>query len=186
MEKTVKTESPKAPDIGQLKAEDTVLSVLEIDESGVRIKLWPDVSAVRDRLNQLRPKLQQPYSTRHYVCGRAMYCAIALDEATRDAPCPAGYRVGRDVNQREADGSFLAAAAAWGIGTGVFELPVMTISSDKVHIVPRGKPGTNLIDHYELDDALTVTGISYSEDGSIDRIGIRKRDGGVITWQPKN
>ena len=28
------------------------------------------------------------YSVRHYVCGRYLYCAVALADITKDAPCP--------------------------------------------------------------------------------------------------
>ena len=163
---------------------EIVVSIQKTDETGVTIKLWPDVSAVHNHLTDLTGLLPcDAYSVRHYTCGRFMYCAIALDDATRDAPCPAAYRVHSDSATNESDGSFLAAAAAWGIGAGVFNLPPLRIPSSKVHIVPQGKPGTNIIERYVMDDTLVLDDITYNDDGTVARLQVRKRDGGVISWQ---
>lgn len=48
---------------------------------------------------------------------------------------------------------------------------------------PQGKPGTNIIERYVLDDALTLDDITYNGDGSVASLRVRKRDGSVITWQ---
>ena len=77
----------------------------------------------------------------------------------------------------------MAAAAAWSIGAGVLNLPPLRIPASKVHIVPQGKPGTNIIERYVLDDALTLDDITYNGDGSVASLRVRKRDGSVITWQ---
>ena len=114
---------------------------------------------------------------------RYLYCAVALADITKDAPCPTTYRVSSDAPTNEADGSFLAAAAAWSIGAGVLNLPPLRIPASKVHIVPQGKPGTNIIERYVLDDALTLDDITYNGDGSVASLRVRKRDGSVITWQ---
>ena len=62
-------------------------------------------------------------------------------------------------------------------------IPVLTEAASKVHIVPQGKPGTNIIERYVLDDALTLDDITYNGDGSVASLRVRKRDGSVITWQ---
>ena len=88
--------------------------ILEVDAEGVRIKLWPDVNAVRAHLEECCERMPgglAGYSVRHYVCGRYLYCAVALADITKDAPCPTTYRVSSDAPTNEADGSFLAAAA---------------------------------------------------------------------------
>ena len=159
---------------------------VEVDAEGVRIKLWPDVNAVRAHLEECCERMPgglAGYSVRHYVCGRYLYCAVALADITKDAPCPTTYRVSSDAPTNEADGSFLAAAAAWSIGAGVLNLPPLRIPASKVHIVPQGKPGTNIIERYVLDDALTLDDITYNGDGSVASLRVRKRDGSVITWQ---
>ena len=69
------------------------------------------------------------------------------------------------------------------IGAGVLNLPPLRIPASKVHIVPQGKPGTNIIERYVLDDALTLDDITYNGDGSVASLRVRKRDGSVITWQ---
>ena len=79
---------------GTLASDDIVVSVLDVDENGATIKLRPDAAAVRDKLNALGQTLYgDDYSLRRYLCGKALYCAIAIGDTTRDAPCPAGYRV---------------------------------------------------------------------------------------------
>ena len=52
-----------------------------------------------------------------------------------------------------------------------------------MHIVPQGKPGTNIIERYVMDDTLTLDDITYNDDGSVASLRVCKRDGSVITWQ---
>lgn len=159
-----KNETPK--NLALLTADEATLSILEVDAAGVRIKLWPDVNAVRAHLEECCERMPgglAGYSVRHYVCGRYLYCAVALADITKDAPCPSTYRV--------------------SIGAGVLNLPPLRIPASKVHIVPQGKPGTNIIERYVLDDALTLDDITYNGDGSVASLRVRKRDGSVITWQ---
>lgn len=159
-----KNETPK--NLALLTADEVTLSILEVDAEGVRIKLWPDVNAVRAHLEECCERMPgglAGYSVRHYVCGRYLYCAVALADITKDAPCPTTYRVSSDA--------------------GVLNLPPLRIPASKVHIVPQGKPGTNIIERYVLDDALTLDDITYNGDGSVASLRVRKRDGSVITWQ---
>ena len=186
MENEIKTnEGQQAQALGLLNAKDVVVSVVKVTAEGASIKLWPDADAVRGELGEVAQLAQVPggYSLRRYVCGRALYCAVQLGDATRDAPCPAGYHVHSDANLNEADGSLIAAAAEWGIGKGVFDLPPLRISAGKVHIVPKAKDGTNVIDRYILDDVLTLDDITYNDDESVAALRVRKRDGGIIAWQ---
>ena len=169
-----KNETPK--NLALLTADEVTLSILEVDAEGVRIKLWPDVNAVRAHLEECCERMPgglAGYSVRHYVSGRYRYCAVALADITKDAPCPTTYRVSSDAPTNEADGSFL----------GVLNLPPLRIPASKVHIVPQGKPGTHIIERYVLDDALTLDDITYNGDGSVASLRVRKRDGSVITWQ---
>lgn len=186
MENEIKTnEGQQAPKLGALSAKDVVVTVVKTTAEGVSIKLWPDANAVRDVLREAALIAQIPggFSVRHYVCGRALYCAVQLGDTTRDAPCPAGYHVHSDANLNEADGSLIAAAAEWGIGKGVFDLPPLRIAAGKVHIVPKAKDGTNVIERYILDDVLTLDDITYNDDESVATLRVRKRDGGIIAWQ---
>lgn len=180
METKESTTPAQSGNPGLLHADEIIVSVLETDADSVRIKLWPDAAAVRDKLNELVSLLPaDSYSIRRYVCGRALYCAVALD-----APCPAGYQVNADVNLNEADGSLVAAAAEWGIGYGVFSLPPLRISKDRVQINPVAGRDGKTIHHYVLADRLTVAGIGYDTDGDVTEIKLRKAsDGSVITWQ---
>lgn len=180
-----KNETPK--NLALLTADEVTLSILEVDAEGVRIKLWPDVNAVRAHLEECCERMPgglAGYSVRHYVCGRYLYCAVALADITKDAPCPAGYQVNADANLNEADGSLVAAAAEWGLGFGVFNLPPLRISKDRVQINPVAGRDGKTIHHYVLADRLTVAGIGYDTDGDVTEIKLRKAsDGSVITWQ---
>ena len=185
METKESTTPAQSGNPGLLHADEIIVSVLETDADSVRIKLWPDAAAVRSRLSVLEMAIgADSYSIRRYVCGRALYCAVALDDATRDAPCPAGYQVNADANLNEADGSLVAAAAEWGLGFGVFNLPPLRISKDRVQINPVAGRDGKTIHHYVLADRLTVAGLGYATDGDVTEIKLRKAsDGSVITWQ---
>ena len=153
------------------------VSVLEVAAEGVRVKLWPNADAVRAHLEEATARLPgglKGYSVRHYVCGRYLYCAIALGDITKDAPCPASYQVNTDSYLNEAEGSLVAAAAEWSIGKGVLALPPLRISKDRVQI------------NYTLPDRLTVADIRYNDDYSVAAVQLRKAsDGGLIEWQAK-
>lgn len=165
--------------VPQIPATANVVSVLDVDADGVTVKLWPSAIAVRHALG---PAFGN--STRHYVCGRALYCAIALGDTTHDAPCPESYRVRKDANLNEADGSLIAAAAEWGIGAQVFALPPMRISKERVQINPVAGRDGKTIHHYALADRLSVADIKLDDKGSIAEVQLRKAsDGGVIVWQ---
>lgn len=78
-----KNETPK--NLALLTADEVTLSILEVDAEGVRIKLWPDVNAVRAHLEECCGRMPgglNGYSVRHYVCGRYLYCAVALADIT--------------------------------------------------------------------------------------------------------
>lgn len=185
METKESTTPAQSGNPGLLHADEIIVSVLETDADSVRIKLWPDAAAVRDKLNELVSLLPaDSYSIRRYVCGRALYCAVALDDATRDAPCPAGYQVNADVNLNEADGSLVAAAAEWGIGYGVFSLPPRRIGKEWLQINPVAGRDGKTIHHYVLGEKLTVAGIRYEPGGRVAEVHLRRSsDGSVIRWQ---
>ena len=124
------------------------------------------------------------YNLRRYLCGKALYCAIAIGDATRDAPCPAGYQVNADANLNEADGSLVAAAAEWGLGFGVFNLPPRRIGKEWLQINPVAGRDGKTIHHYVLGEKLTVAGIRYEPGGRVAEVHLRRSsDGSVIRWQ---
>ena len=182
---TKENTQPERSNPGLLHVDEIVVSVLDVDADGVTVKLWPDAAAVRGHLSDIMGLLpDDTYSIRRYVCGRVLYCAIAMDDATRDAPCPAGYQVNADTNLNEADGSLVATAAEWDIGRGVFDLPPMRISKERVQINPVAGRDGKTIHHYVLADKFSVAGIRYSENQSVAEVKLRKAsDGSVITWQ---
>lgn len=178
------TEKKSEYRIGDMKPDEIVVSVLDTDENGVTIKLWPKAVAVRRHLDEVCAGGNvDAYSLRHYYCGRAMYCAVELDDLTRDAPCPAAYKVNADSNLNESDGSLVAAAAEWQIGSGVFLMRPLRLSNDRVQINPVAGRDGKTIHHYELAERLTVADIRYNEDGTVASMQLRKAsDGSVISW----
>ena len=155
---------------GTLASDDIVVSVLDVDENGATIKLWPDAAAVRDKLNALGQTLYgDDYSLRRYLCGKALYCAIAIGDA--------------DANLNEADGSLVAAAAEWGLGFGVFNLPPRRIGKEWLQINPVAGRDGKTIHHYVLGEKLTVAGIRYEPGGRVAEVHLRRSsDGSVIRW----
>lgn len=163
----------------QLRPEEIVVSVLETRADGVRVKLWPAADAVRVWLGAIN----DVYSIHHYFAGRTIYCKVVLGDSTRDAPCPATYKVNPDANLNDAEGSLIAAAAEYDVGAGVFALSPLRIGSDRVQINPVAAPDGKTIHHYVMADRLTVDDIQYNDDGSVSAVALRKQDGSVIRWQ---
>ena len=62
------------PGTVEFAAEDVDLSVIKVDATGVVLRLWPKISAVLRYMNSL-PNAGA-WACRHYMCGRAMYCAV--------------------------------------------------------------------------------------------------------------
>lgn len=66
-----KNETPK--NLALLTADEVTLSILEVDAEGVRIKLWPDVNAVRAHLEECCERMPgglAGYSVRHLQAAR--------------------------------------------------------------------------------------------------------------------
>ena len=84
-----KNETPK--NLALLTADEVTLSILEVDAEGVRIKLWPDVNAVRAHLEECCERmpggrLATVYGTT--FVGGICDCAVALADITKDCPLP--------------------------------------------------------------------------------------------------
>lgn len=97
------------------------VSVLEVAAEGVRVKLWPNADAVRAHLEEATARLPgglKGYSVRHYVCGRYLYCAIALGDITKDAPCPASYQVNTDSYLNEQRAAWLPLLQSGALAKG--------------------------------------------------------------------
>ena len=72
MEQNVEIKKPD-PNPRDMAAGEIVVNVQKTDENGVTIKLWPDVSAVHNHMDDLVSLVPcDTYSVRHYTCGRYM------------------------------------------------------------------------------------------------------------------
>lgn len=172
------TKSPR-----MLREDEIDLVVQEVRQDGVVVKLWPKPAAVRALLAEAFGR----WSTRHYACGRALYCGVGVgsdmvDYVYRDAPAPSRYSVGNDAAQNEADGSFLAAAALWGVGTAIFEMPSLRINGERVVINPVAGRDGKTISHYVLADKLTLDKVQ-SQDGQVTGVQLVTDRGVKIVWQ---
>lgn len=79
-----KNETPK--NLALLTADEVTLSILEVDAEGVRIKLWPDVNAVRAHLEECCERM--PGGWRATVCGTTFVGGIC----TAPWPWPTSQR----------------------------------------------------------------------------------------------
>ena len=168
---------------------DVALSCTHVDEKGVTLRLWPKVEVVCGMLNVSYGP--DGWVTRHYACGRALYCGLGvrMDNARgdglfyRDAPCPSTYNLGADPAQREADGSFVAAAAMWGFGAGLLRMPDIFIPAGQVQVNPVAGPDGRTIRSYVLGERLTVDQIGYDVDGQVEAVQIVRATGGKVLWK---
>ena len=64
MEQNVEIKKP-VPNPRDMAAGEIVVNVQKTDENGVTIKLWPDVSAVRNHMNDLVSLVKWPRSRRN-------------------------------------------------------------------------------------------------------------------------
>lgn len=101
----------------------------------------------------------------------------------RDAPCPSTYNLGADPAQREADGSFVAAAAMWGFGAGLLRMPDIFIPAGQVQVNPVAGPDGRTIRRYVLGERLTVDQIGYDVDGQVEAVQIVRATGGKVLWK---
>lgn len=174
-------------DCRRLLADQVDLSVIKVDAKGVILRLWPKVDVVYRWLTEMQNS--GDWACRHYMCGRTMYCAIGqfnqaiCDYIYRDAPCPATYSVGPDVGTVEGNGAFIAAAAQWGIGTGLLRMQDLFLSADKVQINPVAGPDGKTIRSYVLADRLRLEQIAYDDAGNVQAIQMATDKGGKILWQ---
>ena len=169
------------------EAKDLDLSVIKVDAKGVILRLWPKVDAVKRWMNALPNG--GLWAARHYMCGHALYCAVGFcserygDYVYRDAPCPATYKVGPDTVTVEGNGSFLAAAAQWGIGAGLLRMQDLVLSAEKVQINPVAGPDGKTIRSYVLADRLAVDRVLYDDEGEVIAIQLVNDRGGKVLWQ---
>lgn len=171
-----------------LRADEVVLQVLEVTKDWAKLKLWPKVEAVRSILHEYEEARDIiPYSSRHYACGRTLYCSVGLcgewenDRVYRDACALASYHMNTDPAQNECDSSFIAAAALWGVAAPVLRMPPMRFSAEKVQINPVATPDGQRIKCYMLADVLTCTELGY-KDGKISLVQFTKRNGDKLLW----
>lgn len=169
----------------RLRANELCICVLKVYKDYAVVRLWPRVEAVRRALG----REYGGYAVRHYACGRALYCGVGValqpgsaEYVYRDACPPPDYRAAQDTAQDECDGSFLAAAALWGVGDAVLRMPSMRLPAEKVQINPVAARDGRSIQGYELAETLTVDEIAYEGD-EVTVVQLLTKDGRKLIWQ---
>lgn len=165
--------------------------ICECSSDAVRIRLLPDPAAVLHIMDETFGPLG--WTRRYYFadgrlwCGVGVYNPVIGNYAVKDAAAPAGkFKISNPDKWKE-NGSFLAAAALWGVGGDLMALPSMTFAADQVDIGPVQKPGKRPSDPptvvgYRLHHALTVDKLLRADDGSI--IGVQLLQGErKVVWQ---
>lgn len=165
--------------------------ICECSSDAVRIRLLPDPAAVLHIMDETFGPLG--WTRRYYFadgrlwCGVGVYNPVIGNYAVKDAAAPAGkFKISNPDKWKE-NGSFLAAAALWGVGGDLMALPSMTFAADQVDIDPVQKPGKRPSDPptvvgYRLHHALTVDKLLRADDGSI--IGVQLLQGErKVVWQ---
>ena len=165
--------------------------ICECSSDAVRIRLLPDPAAVLHIMDETFGPLG--WTRRYYFadgrlwCGVGVYNPVIGNYAVKDAAAPAGkFKISNPDKWKE-NGSFLAAAALWGVGGDLMALPSMTFAADQVDIGPVQKPGKRPSDPptvvgSRLHHALTVDKLLRADDGSI--IGVQLLQGErKVVWQ---
>ena len=180
-----------APKPRQTAPQEVQVVICECGADAVRIRLLPDPAAMLHIMDETFGTLG--WTRRYYFadgrlwCGVGVYHPLMSNFAIKDAAAPAGkFKISNPDKWKE-NGSFLAAAALWGVGADVMALPSMTFAADQVDIDPIKKPGKRpgdplVVVGYGLYHALTVDKLLRAEDGHI--IGVQLLQGErKVVWQ---
>lgn len=173
------TGSPAIPRV--LTAGEISLCItVDRDGQGATVCLMPMVRAVERILTDTYG--QYGWCSRHYACGGAIYCGIGVDHrgtfVYRDAVETDG-----SAGQSRSSASFIAAAALWGVGAGVLDLPVCHIGKNRCAINPvAGRDGRSIAG-YVLADTLALEKIAYDDAGGVTAYQLRNKAGEAILWQ---
>ena len=163
----------------------------ECGADAVRVRLLPDPAAVLHMMDETFGTLG--WTRRFYFadgrlwCGVGVYHPLMNNFAIKDAAAPAGRLQISNPDKWKENGSFLAAAALWGVGADVMALPSMTFAADQVALDPVHKRAKSpndppVVAGYRLHSALTVDKLLRGEDGRI--IGVQLLQGErKVVWQ---
>ena len=167
--------------------EDTFVLVDTVTEKYVQLRVLPLPAAVERRLNVMFGPMG--WSCRRYACGGTLYCSVGVynpltgDYLHKDAPAIYDYNFGPDKAKAQAASSFVHAAAHWGVGADVLELPTMVFGSQQMEIYPvAAQNDPKRVVGYRLRPALTVDKFARDNDGTIVMVQLKDQDGKVYVW----
>ncbi len=167
--------------------EDTFVLVDTVTEKYVQLRVLPLPAAVERRLNVMFGPMG--WSCRRYACGGTLYCSVGVynpltgDYLHKDAPAVDDYNVGKDKAKAQAASSFVHAAAHWGVGADVLELPTMVFGNQQMEIHPvAAQNDPKRVVGYRLRPSLTVDKFARDNDGTIVMVQLKDQDGKVYVW----
>ena len=136
-----------SPKPRQTAPQEVQVVVCECSADAVRVRLLPDPAAVWCMMDETFGTLG--WTRRYYFadgrlwCGVGVYHPLMNNFAIKDAAAPAGKLQISNPDKWKENGSFLAAAALWGAGADVMELPSLIFAADQVAIDPVHKRAKN-------------------------------------------
>lgn len=164
---------------------DVLVIVREVGQTGARVQLLPLPTALERMLTDAFGTFG--WECRRYSCGGTLYCSVgvwnpqAMQYVHRDAPAEDDYRY-KDKARSAAASSLAHAAAHWGVGADILNLPVLTLTAEQVSIRAVAKADGKTIDHWALEQRLTVDKFMRAEGGAITMVQFDTSDGKKVLW----
>lgn len=150
-----------------LTGDDVAIVLQGCAADHVRLKLVVRQTALHRILDQCYGAFG--WCCRRYSCGGTLYTALGIFSTTRmdytykDAAADKDFAVLKDKMKNDEASSFIRAAAMWGIGAEIAELPRITLTDADVNIRAI-QDDKKVITHYIPGESIKVDKIAYYSD----------------------
>lgn len=168
------------------RPEELIVVPKAASQAGVRLLVLPSPAAVQQILTEhFGP---DGWSCRRYACGGMLYCGLGVrlgidgEWVYRDAPALEDYGPAKRPAAAAAS-SLYHAAAMWGVCADIKALPPITLTAEQVRVAAVPKADGKTIDHWRLDQRLTVDQLGRDDAGAITMVQFAADDGKKIVWR---
>lgn len=171
-----------------LTGEDVVAVVKSCANDRLKLKLVLRQSAIHRMLDECCGVFG--WCCRRYACGGTLYTALGIFSNTRmdytykDAAADKDFSRFKDKAKNDEASSFVRAAAMWGIGAEIAELPCITLT-DKDVLIHAVQDAKKVITHYIPGESIRVDKLAYYPDTrKIQMVQFNiGTDGKKVLWQ---